>query len=174
LLAGIGKYKSPGARQLDDLRAWADESRLSDELLLNPTLEQGADPPNGWHKLNSAVLDTEGFRSPRSLRLNPQGATGEWWSNRTRCLSGKLFLLRARVKGVGSANVQLVARYWSKTGAFISEEGVQANGQYGDWSEVRLVSEAPANAYEVDVRWVVTGVDTVDIKADAFSLRLLG
>ena len=150
-------------------------TRSSGELLQSPHVVDGGDPPTGWSKINSAVLRSDdGYRSSRSLRLNPTAATGEWWSDRVRVKPNAILLLSARVKGTGSVNVELRVRYWDSMSAFISEDGIAAGGACAEWTEIRRFTEAPAAAFEADARWVVVAADTADIGGDAFSLRQVG
>ena len=170
-LAGMGKYKTPGARGLAELRGRVDEYAEMHENVPNPSVEEGDAAPNGWSGAGAASWATEGYLSKRSLRLNPQNATGEWRCDAFRVNANTLYRWRARVKGTGGPQFFLTVRWFDNLSAFISESNIALSDVYSVWKEVRDVIESPAGAYTADLVFRVPNADTGDLLGDEFSVR---
>lgn len=170
-LAGIGKYKTPGARELAELRGRVDAYAEMHENVVNPGVEEGENAPDGWTGAGAAEWAEEGYLSGRSLWLRPQNGTAEWRSDAFRVKSGTLYRWRAQVKGVAGPQFFLTVRWFDNVGAFISENNIALNATYQGWKEVKDVIDSPAGAYTADLLFRVPNPDTGDLLGDEFSVR---
>ncbi len=161
--------------------AWQAHSRgpYGENLLLNPSVEDGAGPPSNWNQgANTEWVNALPENGPAvgvhsgaySLRILVSGATGEFISAQFGVIGSRDYVLGAFVRGQGSAQTFLTIRWWNG-GSFLGENNISLDQNYTGWKLVFAFLTAPASALTADVAFRCPSSTVADIYGDDFFVR---
>lgn len=142
-----------------------------DNLILNPSLEQGIGSPNDWYAGANAYWSSEGHSGIHSIGLNPSSSNGDWRSEHFNVSADAKYHFEFWVKGTYySGEFYVYVRWFNDSDAsnFISQVPFRIMGNYSNWICVNDTVTAPANAKTSDIFFRAEGTTSGDILVDDF------
>lgn len=142
-----------------------------ENLILNPSLEQGVGSPNNWYAGANAYWSNEGHKGIHSIGLNPTSSSGDWRSEHFNISANGKYYFEFWVKGDYSSGEFYVYVRWFRDASasnFISQTPFRIMGSYSDWVCVNDTLTAPSDAMTCDIFYRAEGTSTGNILVDDF------
>jgi len=151
--------------------AYAENSNL----ILNGSVEIGADAPEHWFAGANTIWENEGHDGIHSLGLSTSASSGDWRSQSFTVTANGNYSFSVYVKGNITADLfRFKIRWFSNpdgTG-FISENYIPIKASLTDWKQINVTVQAPSNAKSSDVMFEsVSG--SGHVLADDFSMTCI-
>jgi len=140
----------------------------NNNLILNPSLEQGIGSPDHWFAGANTYWSNEGHSGIHSIGLTGEG---DWRSKAFNVSGNAQYHFEFWVKGVYySGEFYVYVRWFSDPDAssFISQVPFRIMGNYSNWVCVNDTLTAPANAMTCDIFFRAEPGASGDILVDDF------
>lgn len=145
------------------------------ELIANPSVEVEGDTgyPASWFRSSNTSWGSVARRGVRSLRIQVTDQTADWRAQYFAVTAGVTYRLLGYFKGTGSAQTFLTIRWFSNPNGtgFISEDNINLEGVFADWTLKQQDIVAPIGAQSADVMFRCPAATAADIYGDDFSVR---